>query len=57
MTQISRWLVAIVGGDGDAAYEALAQHFTEKERTDLTYVIGTINMWNRFSVGFQCHPE
>ena len=45
------------GGDGEAAYEAMARHFTEKERTDLTYVIGTINMWNRFSVGFQTHPE
>lgn len=45
------------GGDGDAAYEALAEHFSEKERSDLTYVIGVINMWNRFSVGFQTHPE
>ncbi|MCG8394101.1 MAG: carboxymuconolactone decarboxylase family protein [Pseudomonadales bacterium] len=45
------------GGDGDAAYAALAEHFNEKERTDLTYVIGVINMWNRFSVGFQRHPE
>ncbi|KZY28476.1 alkylhydroperoxidase [Alcanivorax sp. HI0083] len=45
------------GGDGDAAYAALAEHFSEKERSDLSYVIGVINMWNRFSVGFQTHPE
>ena len=42
---------------GDVAYEALAEHFSEKERSDLSYVIGVINMWNRFSVGFQTHPE
>lgn len=43
--------------DGDPFYEALNRHFTEKEQTDLTYVIGVINMWNRFGVGFKLHPE
>ena len=38
-------------------YDRLATHFNEKERTDLTYVIGVINMWNRFSVGFRREPE
>ncbi|HAB08543.1 MAG TPA: alkylhydroperoxidase, partial [Alcanivorax sp.] len=38
-------------------YDRLATHFTEKERTDLTYVIAMINVWNRFSVGFRREPE
>lgn len=38
-------------------YDQLAAHFNEKERTDLTFVIGIINVWNRFSVGFRREPE
>ncbi|MBM6593781.1 carboxymuconolactone decarboxylase family protein [Microvirga pudoricolor] len=41
----------------DADYEALAVHFTPEEQVKLTLLIGTINTWNRFSVGFRSiHP-
>ena len=43
--------------DDSREYDRLATHFTEKERTDLTYVIAMINVWNRFSVGFRRAPE
>lgn len=43
--------------DDSREYDRLATHFSEKERTDLTYLIGVINMWNRFSVGFRREPE
>lgn len=43
--------------DDSADYDRLATHFSEKERVDLTYAIGVINMWNRFSVGFRNQPE
>jgi len=43
--------------DDEAEYDQLAAHFSEKERTDLTYAIGVINMWNRFNVGFRHEPE
>ena len=43
--------------DDSREYDRLATHFTEKERTDLTYVIAMINVWNRFSVGFRREPE
>ncbi|WP_133492199.1 carboxymuconolactone decarboxylase family protein [Alcanivorax sp. 24] len=43
--------------DDEAEYDYLATHFSEKERTDLTYAIGVINMWNRFNVGFRHQPE
>ena len=43
--------------DDSREYDRLATHFTEKERTDLTYVIVMTNVWNRFSVGFRREPE
>ena len=43
--------------DDSREYDRLATHFTEKERTDLPYVIAMINVWNRFSVGFRREPE
>ena len=45
------------GHDDEALYQALADQFTEKECTDLTYVIGVINMLNRFGVGFRRAPD
>ena len=42
--------------DLDAPYAALAQHFDEKERVDLTLAIGAINTWNRIAVGFGAQP-
>ncbi len=44
-------------GAPDAAYEALRKHFSEAEIVHLTVAIGTINLWNRWSVGFRSqHP-
>ena len=43
--------------DDSQEYDRLATHFTEKERTDLTYLIAMINAWNRFGVGFRREPE
>lgn len=41
----------------DAAYEGLKAHFSEKEIVNLTLAISTINVWNRFGVGFRMqHP-
>lgn len=34
----------------DEAYEAIKPHFSEKEITELTMVIVTINSWNRLSI-------
>jgi len=40
-------------GAGDADYEALRPHFSDKEIVDLTYLIGMINFWNRLAVGMR----
>lgn len=36
----------------EAAWAALAAHFTDKEKVDLTLMINVINGWNRIAVGF-----
>ncbi len=36
----------------EAAWDALADHFTEEERVKLTLLINVINGWNRIAVGF-----
>ena len=38
---------------GDADYEALRAHFSDKEIVDLTYLIGMINFWNRLAIGMR----
>ena len=44
-------------GAPDADYDALAVEFTEPERAEVTFVITSINTWNRFAVGFRAvHP-
>ena len=40
----------------DADYAELAEHFSEKERVDLTTAIATINSWNRLSIAFRKMP-
>lgn len=40
------------GHTHEAAYETLAEHFNEEERTKLTLLINSINGWNRLAVGF-----
>ena len=41
----------------DADYQGLREHFTDSEIVDLTMVIGVINIWNRFGVGFRVSPK
>ena len=44
-------------GAPDADYELFKAEFTEVEQVNLTFAIGTINVWNRLQVGFrQPHP-
>ena len=41
----------------DADYAALKAQFSEPEQVELTLLIGSINAWNRLSVGFRlAHP-
>ncbi len=39
-------------GAPDDVYSAVAAQFSEQELSELTFVIGVINAWNRFGVGF-----
>ncbi|MGW8394851.1 carboxymuconolactone decarboxylase family protein [Pseudoduganella sp. HUAS MS19] len=39
-------------GAPDAVYGTVAAQFSEQELSELTFVIGAINAWNRFGVGF-----
>lgn len=42
----------------DAEYEEALRHFSEEEMVKLTLLIGTINSWNRISIGFRSvHPH
>lgn len=44
-------------GAPDADYGALAAEFSELEQVEVTFVITSINTWNRFAVGFRAvHP-
>jgi AhpD family alkylhydroperoxidase len=40
----------------DADYAQMREQFSEKESVDLTLVISTINVWNRFGVGYRMAP-
>jgi AhpD family alkylhydroperoxidase len=41
----------------DAVWEAVRPHFDDKELTDLTLLITSINTWNRFAIAFRKMPE
>lgn len=41
----------------DDIYEEVAAAFNDQELVELTFVIATINAWNRFGVGFAMQPE
>ena len=41
------------GGVPDETYEHVRSHFSEKELTDLTFLVMGINAWNRVNVAFQ----
>jgi AhpD family alkylhydroperoxidase len=37
----------------DAQYEEARKHFSEQELVDLTWIIATINAWNRVAIAFR----
>ena len=41
-----------INGAPDEVYSKVAAQFSEQELSELTFVIGAINAWNRFGVGF-----
>ena len=41
----------------DAAYEAAAQVFDEKQLADLTLAIGLMNTYNRMAISFRAEPQ
>lgn len=44
-------------GAPQSVYDEVCQHFNEHERVALTLAISTINVWNRFAIGFSSqHP-
>ena len=43
-------------GVSDEVYEQVRKEFSEKEITDLSYVVAAINAWNRINVGFRSVP-
>ncbi len=43
-------------GAPDADYALPKAKFTEVEQVNLTFAIGTINVWNRLQVGFRALP-
>src|SRR5207249_431639 len=40
-------------GIGDELYGRVREHFSEKELSDLTFAIATVNVWNRLNVSFR----
>jgi len=40
----------------DDVFEELRRHFSEEDIVKLTTLIGMINLWNRFGVGFRLVP-
>jgi len=41
----------------DDVWERVKPHFTPAELVDLTLLVGTINVWNRFAVAFRKLPS
>ncbi|HTQ62521.1 MAG TPA: carboxymuconolactone decarboxylase family protein [Candidatus Solibacter sp.] len=40
----------------DDVYEEVRKHFSEKEIVDLTFVVSTINAWNRLAIALRAVP-
>ncbi len=40
----------------DDIYERVRTQYSEKELSDLTFLVGAINAWNRLNVAFQMVP-
>jgi len=43
-------------GVSDEAYQRALRHFSEKQLSDLTFVVLNINAWNRLGVAFRATP-
>ncbi|CAM3385381.1 carboxymuconolactone decarboxylase family protein [Cupriavidus taiwanensis] len=43
-------------GVPDDVYERVRTQYSEKELSDLTFLVGTINTWNRLNVAFRMVP-
>lgn len=43
-------------GVSDELFARVREHLSEKEISDLTFIVGIINTWNRLGVGFQAVP-
>ena len=41
----------------DDVYDEVKKHFSDKDLSNLTIMIGMINMWNRVSVAFRSEPK
>jgi AhpD family alkylhydroperoxidase len=50
--------VTLIAGSNvpDEVYEAVRAHFSEKELSDLTLAVATINAWNRLSIAARVVP-
>jgi len=44
------------GHAGDAVYDQVRPHFSEKELSDLTLAVAAINAWNRLSISARIVP-
>lgn len=55
-----RWTEAVTlitnGHVPDEVYEEVRPHFNEKELSDLTMAVATINAWNRLSISSRTVP-
>jgi AhpD family alkylhydroperoxidase len=45
------------GHAADAVYEQVRAQFSDKELADLSFAIGTINVWNRLQIATRALPE
>jgi AhpD family alkylhydroperoxidase len=46
----------VSNGVHDEDFEAVREHFDEKELVDLTWAIASINAWNRIAISFRSVP-
>src|SRR6185437_10528285 len=49
-------LTLLTGGVSDEVYEQARKEFSDKELTYLTSAVASINVWNRFGVGYRWTP-
>jgi AhpD family alkylhydroperoxidase len=43
-------------GVPDDVFEELQRHFSEKEIVDLTFIVASMNAWNRMAISFRQGP-